>query len=48
MTRLDVMWNSLGEEGEAARRKALEGRSGFVDPSFFSEGNDGFGAARGS
>ena len=31
MTRLNVTWNSLGEEGEAALlRKAIEGRSGFV------------------
>ena len=30
MTRLDVRWDSLGEEGEAALRKAIEGRSGFV------------------
>ena len=29
MTRLDVRVNSLGEEGKAALRKALEGRSGF-------------------
>jgi hypothetical protein len=30
MTRLDVRYNSLmGEEGKAALRKAIEGRSGF-------------------
>ena len=29
MTLLDVRLNSLGEEGKAALRKALEGRSGF-------------------
>ena len=29
MTRLVVYRNSLGEEGEAALRKAIEGRSGF-------------------
>ena len=29
LTRLDVRDNSLGEEGEAALRKAAEGRSGF-------------------
>ena len=29
MTRLDVWGNSLGKEGEAALRKAIEGRSGF-------------------
>jgi hypothetical protein len=28
MTRLDVRWNHLGEEGEAALQKAVEGRSG--------------------
>ena len=28
-TRLDVRYNGLGEEGEAALRKASEGRSGF-------------------
>ena len=27
MTRLDVRWDSLGEEGEAALREAIEGRS---------------------
>ena len=29
MTRLDVRRNYLGKGGEAALRKALEGRSGF-------------------
>ena len=29
MTRLDVRYNVLGAEGEAALRKAVEGRSGF-------------------
>ena len=29
LTRLDVRVNSLGEEGKAALRKALDGRSGF-------------------
>ena len=29
MTRLDVRGNLLGNEGKAALRKALEGRSGF-------------------
>ena len=29
MTWLDVKYNSLGKEGEAALRKAIEGRSGF-------------------
>ena len=29
LTRLDVRYNSLGEEGEAVLRKAAEGRSGF-------------------
>ena len=29
MTRLNVEWNSLGKEGEAALREAIEGRSGF-------------------
>ena len=29
MTRLDVRWSSLGEEGEAALRKVIGGRSGF-------------------
>ena len=29
MTRLDVKFNSLGGEGEAVLRKAIEGRSGF-------------------
>ena len=28
LTRLDVQFNSLGEEGEALLRKAVEGRSG--------------------
>ena len=28
MTRLDVRWNHLGEEGGAALQKAVEGRSG--------------------
>lgn len=29
MTRLDVGYNRMGEEGSAALRKANEGRSGF-------------------
>ena len=29
MTRLDVRHNRLGGDGEAALRKAIEGRSGF-------------------
>ena len=29
MTHLDVRANSLGEEGKAVLRKAIEGRSGF-------------------
>ena len=29
LTRLDVKYNALGEEGEAALRKTIEGRSGF-------------------
>ena len=29
MTKLDVSYNSLGEEGKAALRNAVEGRSGF-------------------
>ena len=29
LTRLDVRYNSLGEEGEAVLRKAVEGRSEF-------------------
>ena len=29
LTRLDVRYHALGEEGEAALRKAIEGRSGF-------------------
>ena len=29
LTRLEVEYNLLGEEGEAALRKATEGRSGF-------------------
>ena len=29
MTHLDVRANSLGEEGKAVLRKAVEGRSGF-------------------
>ena len=29
LTRLDVQYNSLGEEGKAVLRKAVEGRSGF-------------------
>ena len=33
---------------DAARRGAdMDGAREFVDPSFFSEANDGFGAARG-
>ena len=28
-TRLDVQYNSLGEEGKAVLRKAVKGRSGF-------------------
>ena len=30
MTKLDIQYNWLGEEGEAVVRKAVEGRSGFV------------------
>ena len=29
MTRLDVTYNGLGDEGKAVLRKAIEGRSGF-------------------
>ena len=29
LTQLDVKYNALGEEGEAALRKTIEGRSGF-------------------
>ena len=29
MTRLDVRWNRLGEEGMALLRQSIEGRSGF-------------------
>ena len=29
MTHLDVRVNSMGEEGKAVLRKAIEGRSGF-------------------
>ena len=29
LTKLDARGNSLGEEGRAALRKAVEGRSGF-------------------
>ena len=29
LTRLNVRFNSLGDDGEAALRKAIEGRSGF-------------------
>ena len=29
LTRLDISWNSLGEEGKAVLRDAVEGRSGF-------------------
>jgi hypothetical protein len=41
---------NVGGKVDAARRGAanMDGAREFVDPSFFSEGNDGFGAARGS
>ena len=29
LTQVDVKYNALGEEGEAALRKTIEGRSGF-------------------
>jgi hypothetical protein len=30
LTKLDVKYNNMGDEGEAAIRKAVEGREGFV------------------
>ena len=29
LTKIDVRWNEMGDDGEAALQKAVEGRSGF-------------------